>query len=363
MAEDQTEQTEKTEEPTPKRLEDAHKKGDVPKSQEVNTWFVIVGATLMIAIFADGMARDLMSAFRGFLGQSHLIPTDGENFRLMWNDVGTMVLAALAMPFGVLVLFAIAGNLVQHRLVLSAEQIKPKLSKISLIAGWKRLFSVTSLVNFAKGIAKFVIVGVVMFYIAWPERDRLDLLISAEVGILLMTVKDLAIKMLGGVIAILTVIAGLDLAYQRYTWHQKQRMSMKEVRDEYKQMEGDPVVKGKLRQLRMERGRKRMMAEVPEATVVITNPTHYAVALKYESGMAAPLCVAKGIDNLALQIRKVAEEHDIPVIENPPLARGLHATVEIDDEIPEEHYKAVAQLISYVMKLKSRGRPQPTKAN
>jgi len=363
VAEDQTEQTEKTEEPTPKRLEDAHKKGDVPKSQEVNTWFVIVGATLMIAIFADGMARDLMSAFRGFLGQSHLIPTDGENFRLMWNDVGTMVLAALAMPFGVLVLFAIAGNLVQHRLVLSAEQIKPKLSKISLIAGWKRLFSVTSLVNFAKGIAKFVIVGVVMFYIAWPERDRLDLLISAEVGILLMTVKDLAIKMLGGVIAILTVIAGLDLAYQRYTWHQKQRMSMKEVRDEYKQMEGDPVVKGKLRQLRMERGRKRMMAEVPEATVVITNPTHYAVALKYESGMAAPLCVAKGIDNLALQIRKVAEEHDIPVIENPPLARGLHATVEIDDEIPEEHYKAVAQLISYVMKLKSRGRPQPTKAN
>lgn len=363
MAEDQTEQTEKTEEPTQKRLEDAHRKGDVPKSQEVNTWFMMVGATLMILIFANGMARDLNAAFRGFLEQPHLIPTDGENFRLMWNEVGTMVLSAVLLPFLVLMLFAVAGNLVQHRPVLTAEQIKPKLSKISLIAGWKRLFSLTSLVNFAKGIVKFLIVGVIMFLIAWPERDRLDTLIAADVGALLMTVKDLTVKMLGGVVAILTIIAGLDLLYQRHTWHQKQRMSMKEVRDEHKQMEGDPVVKAKLRQVRMERGRKRMMASVPDATVVITNPTHFAVALKYEGGMAAPVCVAKGIDTLALQIRKVAEEHDIPVIENPPLARGLHATVEIDDEIPEQHYKAVAQLISYVMKLQARGRSKRVRSN
>ena len=356
MADDQTEDSEKTEEPTQKRLEDAHKKGDVPKSQEVNTWFMIVGATLMILIFANGMARDLTTTFRGFLSQPHLIPTDGENILLLYNDLGNLILGALAMPFLVLMLFAIAGNLVQHRPVLSGEQLKPKFSKISLIAGWKRLFSSTSLVNFAKGIAKFVIVGVIMFYIAWPERDRLDNMIGSDVGMLLIIVKDLTIKMLGGVIAILTVIAGLDFIYQRQKWNQKQRMSMKEIRDEHKQMEGDPTIKAKLRQIRIERGRKRMMAAVPEATVVITNPTHFAVALKYEMGMAAPLCVAKGVDGIAFRIRQVAEENGIPVIENPPLARGLHSAVEIDDEIPEEHYKAVAQVISYVMKLRSRVR-------
>ncbi len=354
MAEDQTEESEKTEEPTQKRLEDAHKKGDVPKSQEVSTWFVIVGATLLILIFADGMSRDLMRVFRGFLSQTHLIQMDGESIRLMWSQTGGMMLSALAIPFLMLMLFAIAGNLVQHRPLLSAEQLKPKLSKISLLAGWKRLFSMTSLVNFAKGIAKFVIVGAVMFYIAWPERDRLEVMMTADVGTMLITVKDLTIKMLGGVVAILTVIAGLDFIYQRHTWHQKQKMSHKEIRDEHKQMEGDPTVKAKLRQVRIERGRKRMMASVPEATVVITNPTHFAVALKYEAGMEAPICIAKGIDSLAFKIRQVAEEYDIPIIENPPLARGLHDTVEIDDVIPEQHYKAVAQVISYVMKLRKR---------
>ena len=362
MAEEQTEQTEKTEEPTQKKLEDAHKKGDVPKSQEVNTWFVIVGATLMIIIFANDMAADLAAAFRGYLEQPHLIPMDGENIRLMSNEVGNMVLAAMGIPLLVLTLFAIAGNLVQHRPVLTTEQIKPKLSKISLLAGWKRLFSLTSLVNFVKGIAKFVIVGAIMFFIAWPERDQLDVIMTADVAALLMLVEELTIKMLIGVVAILTVIAGLDLLYQRHTWHQKQRMSMKEVRDEHKQMEGDPTVKAKLRQVRIERGRKRMMANVPDATVVITNPTHFAVALKYEQGMTAPICVAKGADNLAFKIRQVAEEHDIPVIENPPLARGLHANVEIDDEIPEEHYKAVAQVIGYVMKLRKKVRPAQAQA-
>ncbi len=357
MAEDQTEESEKTEEPTHKRLEDAHKKGDVPKSQEVNTWFVIIGATLLIVIFADGMARDLTGIFQGFLSQIHLIQMDGESVRLMWSETNAMMFGALAIPFLMLMLFALAGNLVQHKPLLSGEQLKPKLSKISLFAGWKRLFSATSLVNFAKGIAKFVIVGAVMFFIAWPERDRLEVMMTSDVGMLLMTVKEMSIKLLGGVVAILTVIAGLDFMFQRQKWQQKQRMSMKEIRDEHKQMEGDPTVKAKLRQLRIERGRKRMMSAVPEATVVITNPTHFAVALKYEPGMSAPICIAKGIDTLALKIREIAEAHDIPIVENPPLARGLHDTVEIEDTIPEQHYKAVAQVISYVMKLRKRMGP------
>jgi flagellar biosynthetic protein FlhB len=270
------------------------------------------------------------------------------------------VLAAVAIPFLMLMLFALIGNLVQHRPTLTTEQLKPKLSKVSLIAGWKRLFSSTSLVNFAKGIAKLVIVAVIMFVIAWPRRDELELMISTDISVLLVFVRDMAVQLLGGVLAVMTVIAGLDLLYQRWKWNQKQRMSMKEVRDEYKQMEGDPTVKAKLRQIRIERGRKRMMQAVPQATVVVTNPTHFAVALQYEPGMPAPVCVAKGQDQIALTIRRIAEDNAVPVVENPPLARSLHASVEIDQEVPSEHYKAVAQVISYVMKLgKGRRRKRP----
>jgi len=356
MAEDRTDDSEKTEEPTQKRLEDAHKRGDVPKSQEVNTWFIIVGATLVVLLFANDMARSLTAAFRSFLEQPHRIAMDAENVRLISGELGALVLGALALPLTVLIIFAVAGNLVQHKPLFSGEQLKPKLSKVSPVEGWKRLFSTTSLVNFAKGIAKFVIVGAVMFLIAWPQRDRLDQLISTDIGTLMGTVRTLALQMLGGVLAILTIIAGLDFLYQRYKWHEKQRMSIKEVRDEHKQMEGDPTVKAKLRQVRIERGRKRMMANVPDATVVVTNPTHYAVALKYETGMSAPVCVAKGVDLIARNIRRVALENDVPIVENAPLARSLHASVEVDEEIPTEHYKAVAQVISYVMKLSRRRR-------
>jgi flagellar biosynthetic protein FlhB len=150
------------------------------------------------------------------------------------------------------------------------------------------------------------------------------------------------------------VVAIGDGVYQRLSWHKRQRMSKRELKEEYKEQEGNPEVKGKLKQIRMARTRKRMMAAVPTATVVVTNPTHYAVALKYESGMAAPVCVAKGIDAIALRIRSVAAEHGVTVVENPPLARALHATVEIDQEIPVEHYKAVAEVIGYVLRLRRR---------
>ena len=152
--------------------------------------------------------------------------------------------------------------------------------------------------------------------------------------------------------SVLAVMAVLDYVLQRYRFLQRNRMSKQEIKEEYRQTEGDPAVKAKVKQIRIERSRRRMMAAVPQATVVIMNPTHYAVALKYESGkMAAPVCVAKGVDALALKIREVAEEHDVPVIENPPLARALYATVEIDEPVPAEQYKAVAQVIGYVMKL------------
>jgi flagellar biosynthetic protein FlhB len=151
---------------------------------------------------------------------------------------------------------------------------------------------------------------------------------------------------------VMAIVAGLDWLWTRHDWYEKHKMSLHEIREEFKESEGDPTVKAKLRQIRQMRMRKRMMTEVPKATVVITNPTHYAIALKYETGMNAPRCVAKGMDALALRIRALAEDHRVPIVENPPLARALHKSVEIDEEVPAEHYKAVAEVIGYVMRLR-----------
>jgi flagellar biosynthetic protein FlhB len=164
--------------------------------------------------------------------------------------------------------------------------------------------------------------------------------------------RTLAMQMLGTVVAILAVVAAADYLFQYRQWYERQKMSFREMKEEFRQSEGDPAIKNKIRQLRNARARKRMMAAVPKASVVITNPTHFAVALQYERGMTAPVCVAKGADLIARKIREVAEAHDIPIVENPPLARALHGTVEIDQEIPQEHYRAVAEIIGYVMKLR-----------
>lgn len=188
----------------------------------------------------------------------------------------------------------------------------------------------------------------------WGERDRLQGFAQMDVHALLPAVLMLTMKLMASVLAIFAIIAIGDFGYQRFTWHQRQRMTKQELKDEYKNTEGNPEVKAKLRQLRAQRARSRMMAQVPKATVIITNPTHYAIALQYENGQGAPVCLAKGVDAIALKIREVAGEHSIPIVENPPLARALYATVDIDDEIPVEHYQAVAEVIGYVLRLKHR---------
>lgn len=349
---DNTEQHEKTEEPTQKKLEDSRKKGDIAKSQEVNSWFMILGATLVFTLLAGNTASQLTLALQSFLGQAHDFAIAGASLQRLFTTLGADVLGALALPFIVLVVAGIAGNMVQHRLLFSTEPVKPKLSKISPAAGFKRLVSLTSLVNFAKGIAKLGIVGAVMTAIVWPSRDQLDTLVATDVWAILHLSQSMAGEVLIGVVAVLSVVAALDYAYQRHKWWEKQRMTVKELRDEYKQLEGDPQVRAKLRQVRIERGRKRMMSNVKKASVVITNPTHYSIALQYDKGMAAPICVAKGVDAVAFRIREMAKEHDVPLVENPPLARTLYASVEVDDEIPGEHYQAVAEIIGYVMRLR-----------
>ncbi len=344
--------SDRTEDPTQKRLDEAHERGDVVKSQEVSTWFVIGGGALMLAAFSGSMSGGLTTTFRGLIANAHQIPVDGRGLISITARIEREVLAAIALPLAVLVVAALAGNLIQHRLVWSTDPIKPKFSKISPLAGLKRLFSAQALANFAKGIIKLAVVGAVMVALLWPQRHRLEGLVQTDILGTLMITRTLSLDVLTAVVAIMFLVAAADYLFQYRQWFERQKMSLREMKEEFKQTEGDPIVKGKIRQLRQARARRRMMAAVPKASVIITNPTHYAIALQYDRGMEAPICVAKGIDAVALKNREVAGEHSIPIVENPPLARALHASVEIDQEIPPEHYKAVAEVIGYVMKLR-----------
>ncbi len=350
---DQSDQ-EKTEEPTGRKLDKAQEDGDVIKSQEINYWFVMVGGALAVAIAGNSLASHVADALRVFIASPQDIPMDRDHLRDITLHLGMVLFGALAMPLGLLVVFAVAGNLVQHKPVFSAKNMKPSFSKLSIVKGAERVFGVKSVMNFAKSLIKFVVVGGVMVSVVWPERERLALMMTWDVSLLLPFVREMSLKMFAGVISVMTILAALDYLFEWMQWMKKQRMTVQEIKDEHKQAEGDPKIKGRLRQLRVERSRRRMMAEVPKASVVIMNPTHYAVALKYEKGMGAPICVAKGVDGLALRIRALAEESNVPVVVNPPLARALHASVELDQEVPPEHYKAVAEVIGYVMRLRAK---------
>jgi len=352
MADDTPDTTEKTEDPTQKRLEEALKRGDVVKSQEVNTWFVIAGAALVLSAFSGGMSASLTTTMRGLVANAANINVDGPALPLLFQRVGVEIIAAVAIPFLLLMLAALGGNLIQHKLVWSVELLAPKLSKISPAAGFKRLFGKQALANFAKGLVKLVLVGAVLTALMWPERGRIMALERMDPFTIMPLAQTLALKLLGAVVAMMAIVAIADYLFQYQQWYERQKMSLRELKEEFKQSEGDPTIKGKMKQTRNTRMRKRMMANVPKAAVIITNPTHYSVALQYERGMVAPVCVAKGVDAVAMKIREIATEHSIPIVENPPLARALHATVEVDQAIPVEHYKAVAEVIGYVMRLR-----------
>ncbi|MBL8659164.1 MAG: flagellar biosynthesis protein FlhB [Rhodospirillales bacterium] len=301
----------KTERPTPKRLEQARKRGEVASSQDVKSWGLLAGGLLALMLLAP-------------------------------------IVAAL-------VLAAVAANFVQSGLVWAPQRIAPQLSRISPASGAKRLFSTRAVVEFAKGLLKLAAVATICAAIARLLFADIAVLPALPVAALLERVDKVAIWLPAGALAALTLIAGLDFAYQRFAFLKQMRMTRQEVRDEIKQAEGDPHIKSRIRRLRAERARHRMMAAVPNAAVVITNPTHYAIALAYDMGtMAAPKVVAKGVDSLARRIRDLAEANEVPVVENPPLARALYAAVDLEEEIPVEHYQAVAKVIGYVMRLRDR---------
>ncbi|MBM86324.1 MAG: flagellar biosynthesis protein FlhB [Rhodospirillaceae bacterium] len=352
---DNQDESQKTEEPTTRKLTEARQKGNVIPSMEVSNLAILFGGALTAAFLGPFMAERLMRATGGLLANVHAITFDAENVGDALLEVLFEVALAMAPVVGLLLVLAVGSKLVVNGFLLSGESLKPSLDRISPIKGLQRLFSLKSIVEFLKGLVKLSIVGTIVLTITLPVIDRVEILMQMDIAATAEETRWVIVKMFAGVVGIMVLIAGLDHLYQRHEYMKQMRMTKQEVRDEHKQSEGDPLVKGRLRQIRAERARTRMMAAVPTADVVVTNPTHFAVALKYDmESMSAPRVVAKGVDEVAFRIRDVANENDVPIVENPPLARALFDVADVDEEIPPEHYKAVAEVISYVFQLKKK---------
>jgi flagellar biosynthetic protein FlhB len=352
MAEDKDS---KTEEPTSKRMGKAWTDGNIPISQEVKSVAMLLGGLVVIAVLAPWVARNLAAIMRTFLARPESIDLSVEAFQTFVIDTVLQIAIVLAFPTAVLVFAAFAGTMGQIGLQYTPKKMAFKLSNISPIAGFKRMFSLTSLMEAGKGIAKMLIVGCMIGFVVVPTMSHPDKFIGQDIPQTLAELHRVVVLILFLVVLIMVALASADYVYQRWSHKEKLKMTKQEVKDEHKEQEGDPKVKNRIRNLRLERHRHRMMAAVPRASVIITNPTHYAIALQYDmDAMAAPKVVAKGVDYLAKRIRQLAETHEIPIVENPPLARALYAAVEVDQEIPQEHYKAVAEVIGFVMRLKGK---------
>ncbi|MBO9707647.1 MAG: flagellar biosynthesis protein FlhB [Caulobacter sp.] len=346
----------KTEEPTAKKLSDARAKGDVPKSADISQLASLAGAFGVVVIAGGWLTRDLVDQMTPFLAHAGTMDVEGG----IRSIAKTAILAAL--PAVVLVmlvsgLLGAAANVAQTGFILSADKIKPDLKKLDMLKGLGRIFGPDGLMQFAKAALKFIVTGVIAWFVVKPRADEIPNLVGMDVAAMIPLSMQLCVKLFWAVLIFLVVTAGFDWFWQRLRFNKRMRMSLHEVKEEMKQSDGDPHIKGKQKQIRMQRSRQRMMQNVPKATVVVMNPTHYAVALKYEEGeTAAPVCVAKGVDGLALKIRAVAEEAGVHVLEDPPLARALYAAVDVDEQIPAEHFEAVAKIIGFVLSNKNRKR-------
>lgn len=349
MSDDSADDSSKTEDATPKKIEESRKKGQVPHSRDMDAWLMLLAATLLVGTAAPGIMLQLTDILRDYLQNAHAAEMPGD-FRTVVG--GTIIKVAILMiiPFAVLMFMAVIGPFSQVGALFSPEAITPDFGKVSPMAGFGRLFSIKSVVEFIKGLLKISILTIVMLNILMPYlKGGLEQMIDQPMDLWLDDFLGLTMKMLIGALVALFVLAVGDVVYQRYDYYKRLRMTKQEVKDEFKQTEGDPHIRARLRQLRMEKARQRMMQAVPTADVVITNPTHYAIALKYDQKMMdAPTVVAKGADLIALRIREIATENKIVIVENAPLARSLFANVEIDQMIPPEFFKAVAEVISYV---------------
>ena len=340
----------KTEEPTEKKIRDAIEKGNIPLSKEVNVFATFLGFLIVLGFAVHSQAASLVMTMSRLLdGTGDIRIENGTDFLQLVYVVGAEMGKFLVAPIAILMLFGFAATWFQHPPQVSFERLKPDLSKLSLAKGFKRLFGAQGWVEFLKALVKLIILSVVLGILLSNERQVLVNMMFTDPTLLPEELLRITIRLVSGVCVATIILVVVDVIWARGHWRRNLRMSRKELKDEFKQTEGDPAVKGRMRSLARDRARNRMMSNVPDATVVIANPTHYSVALRYNHNEdKVPVVVAKGQDLIALKIRQIAEENAIPVIENVPLARALYAESEVDLQIAPQFFRVVAEIMYYV---------------
>ncbi|WP_462163531.1 flagellar biosynthesis protein FlhB [Pseudoalteromonas xiamenensis] len=365
MAEDSGQ--ERTEEPTSKKIDEARKKGQIARSKELGTTFVLIFSAIALLMYGPGIAKGLYNLMGRMLTLNRNETYDTTKMFAVWGSAFSELIFPMAMFVFVVALAGIIGNTLLGGFNFSWEAASPKPSKMSPMKGLKRMFGAQAGIELVKAILKFSLVaGFAILLIQGYFYEILHLSIESPPQSIVHALEILAWMFLA-LSCTLVIISAIDAPYQSYNHHKQLKMTLQEVKDEYKNSEGDPMIKGRIRRMQREMSQRRMMQDVPDADVVVTNPTHYSVALKYDTEKAgAPMVIAKGVDELAMQIRKVAIGNDVPIVESPALTRSLYHTTEVGDQIPEQLFTAVAQVLAYVFQLKrfnkGRGkRPVPLK--
>ena len=344
---------EKTESATPKRLEEARRKGQIPRSRELSAAAVTMSAAAALYMMGEQIAGKMSVFMQRSLTLTREQSLDSSQMIPMLTSAALDGLKMCAPVLGIICLAALLAPLALGGWSFSTEALMPQFKRLNPLEGMKRMFSMRALVELLKALAKFGIVGLVAVIVLWNDASTLLNLGQEPLHQAIAHTISLAGKALIAITAALLVIAGFDVPYQLYTHAKQLKMSRQEIREEHKESEGSPEVKGRIRQLQQQFARQRMMQDVPKADVIVTNPTHFAVALRYdEKRMRAPIVVAKGVDLVAARIREVAGEHNVPIFEAPPLARVLYRNVDIGGEIPSTVYQAVAQVLTYVFQLR-----------
>jgi flagellar biosynthesis protein FlhB len=337
----------KTEEPTEKKIADALEKGNVPRSRELPIFASLIGVMIAASFLIGPNSLNLSDTLAILIDHpgGFVLANGPDTAGLLWAVVAEM--AKFLVPIVVMLgLAGLAAGFFQHAPTLALEQIRPKWSRVSPMGGWKRMFSGPGLIEFLKSLLKFGAIGVVCLIMLGSERSSVIDAAFLDPSALPDLILSLVVRLVSAVCVAIAIIVGADVVWSRIRWRNDLRMTRQELKDEMKQSEGDPLVKSRLRSLARDRARRRMIGAVPQATVVIANPTHFAVALKYDRTKGgAPIVVAKGADLIALRIREIASRHSVPIIEDKPLARALYDAVEVGQWIPPDFYKAIAKIL------------------
>ena len=352
MAEDTGQ--ERTEQPTPRRIQQAREKGQVPTSRELNTMLMMLIAGASVMFIGPGIVEDFLAMFKRYLNISRENIFNPTSMPVMLEDAIIDALITLSPFFTLMVLAAVTGPLMMGGVTFSTQALSFKWDKLNPVTGMGRVFSKKGLVELVKALVKFLIIGTTAILFLYTKMDVYLGLGSEPLVQALPHMARLLTWSFLAIASVLVFIALIDVPFQIYDYTQQLKMTFQEIRDENKDTEGNPDVRGRVKQVQREMAQRRMMAEVPEADVIITNPEHYSVAIKYDqTNMSAPIVVAKGADIIAMQIRMIAREHEVPILQAPPLARSLYHTTEIDEEIPAALYLAVAQVLAYIFKLRT----------